>query len=100
TAMVEESAAASQRLNGQASDLRQQVASFDLGQVAEKTFVKKTAAKRKTGSKSVAKIIGKKTASTYKSTSKPVAAKPVKKPTVPNFPKAGTVEDDDVWEEF
>jgi len=92
TAMVEESAAASQRLNDQAAELRNEVTTFDLGEgskVVEKSSRTKpkraTSAKRKTTSPAAGK---------RKKVSAP------KKTAKTSFPKAGTVEDDDVWEEF
>jgi len=93
TAMVEESAAASQRLSDQARELRDQVAIFNVGEGAKKTAKpSRTKPSRTNPSRTKAK-----------STS-PVAAKrkvaAPKKTAKPSFPKAGTVEDDDVWEEF
>jgi len=92
TAMVEESAAASQRLNDQAIELRQQVAIFDLGKGAKQPVVKSAKAARRVPSPSV----NKRNTTPVTKKSRPV----VKKTTLPDFPKAGTVEDDDVWEEF
>lgn len=83
TAMVEESAAASQRLNDQAAELRQQVSAFNVGGGA-KTVVKSSRARSKSASPAAKK--------------RQVAAP--KRAAKESFPKAGTVEDDDVWEEF
>ncbi len=96
TAMVEESAAASQRLNDQAVQLRKQVSVFDLGQGATQT----TAQKPNRQTKATRKVSA---AARPKSAARRVANEPkqaAKKAAMPNFPKAGTVEDDDVWEEF
>jgi len=101
TAMVEESAAASQRLNDQALELRQQVAIFDLGDNARKVVAKQSASKRKAVSKTATKKPVSKSKLASKPASRSATAKPVKKKAaVPSFPKPGTVEDDDVWEEF
>jgi len=88
TAMVEESAAASERLNDQALELRRLVSVFDLGQDTTATAPKATrsTSRRSTGSRPKA-TPSKKSSKQSKS-------------TTPDFPKAGTVEDDDVWEEF
>ncbi len=93
TAMVEESAAASQRLNEQALELRRQVATFDLGQGKDPAAVKTKTVTRKA---SPARKAASAPARVKKSTARPAA----KKASRPDFPKAGTVEDDDVWEEF
>jgi len=103
TAMVEESAAASQRLNDQAVQLRQEVAVFDLGQGAAPRPVK-TVARKASAARHAAPA--RKTDPARKTVSAPAKAKKsterpaVKKTSRPSFPKADTVEDDDVWEEF
>jgi len=87
TALVEESAAASQRLNDQAAELRTQVAVFDLGQ----------------GSIPTAKVPRSATRPAPKTVARPAAGKakaPASKKSRASLPKAGTVEGDDVWEEF
>ena len=99
TAMVEESAAASQRLSDQAADLRQQVATFDLGKKSAEKAVKRSK-KSISKPKSVAKPVSKAAGKTASKPASKAAKKSVKKASVPNFPKPGTVEDDDVWEEF
>ncbi|MBN4073198.1 HAMP domain-containing protein [Mariprofundus ferrooxydans] len=100
TALVEESAAASQRLNDQAMELRQQVAIFDLGNGAVRAEKKRatatksrTAAAKKSATKASRPAAKAATKSAAKST------RPASK-GAPSFPKPGTVEDDDVWEEF
>jgi len=92
TALVEESAAASQRLNDQAMELRRQVSIFDLGQGSSNVQPEKKSA---TATKARAVRSNK-----AKSSNK--AAKPARAASkaAPSFPKPGTVEDDDVWEEF
>jgi len=89
TAMVEESAAASQNLNNQASLLREQVAIFNLGEGA-KTATKKPSRTKARASAPVAR----------KSKAAVAAKTKAAAPKKASFPKAGTVEDDDVWEEF
>jgi len=96
TAMVEESAAASQRLNDQAVQLRQQVSVFDLGESRTASPAKKVSRPAKSTRKPSSAASPKPAARRAANTPKPAA----KKSTTPSFPKAGTVEDDDVWEEF
>jgi len=92
TAMVEESASASQRLNDQALELRRQIAIFDLGQGSTTRIAKP--ARSKSAPVTAQKGKAKKAASpSRKATAKATTSKPA-------FPEAGTVEDDDVWEEF
>ena len=86
TALVEESAAASQRLSDQANNLRQQVAIFNLDQNPKSKVDRSRPAKNK--------------ASSVSKPSRNVKSSVAKKRPKPSYPKAGTVEDDDVWEEF
>jgi len=93
TALVEESAAASQRLNDQAAELRNQVAVFDLGKGAATPAP--TASRAAAGSKKTPGAAARPAPRPVSSSKTPEA-----KQTQASFPKAGTVEDDDVWEEF
>lgn len=95
TAMVEESAAASQRLNELATNLRQQVALFDLGAAAKQA----TAAPRPTTHKVVTAPAAKPRATTAKK-SVPQASPQITKPATPRPVIKKPVEDDDIWEEF
>jgi len=91
TALVEESAAASQSLNGQAAELRNQVAVFDLGNGSASAAV--AAPHSAAGSKKTPKATAR--------PARPVSSSktPKAKQTQASIPKASTGEDD-VWEEF
>jgi len=97
TAMVEESAAASQRLSDQAAELRDQVATFNLGEGAKTAAKPSRTNPSRVKTKAAASSVKKKPTSSAAVKRKVAAPKKVAKPS---FPKAGTVEDDDVWEEF
>jgi len=101
TALVEESAAASQRLNDQASELRQQVSMFDLGSGSE-TLKKRTHSVSKKGVSIAGASKTKHSSRSKNSKSLPSGdhGSTPAKVNKPSFPKAGTVEDDDIWEEF
>ncbi|TLS78216.1 HAMP domain-containing protein [Mariprofundus erugo] len=96
TAMVEESASASQRLNEQAMNLRQQVAMFDLGSAARTSAAAPRPAPRKAASPAPAA----KPQGTPAKKPAPKQSAQATKPVSPRPAIRKPVEDDDIWEEF